>query len=197
MKRYDIINRLAIIINAKSYLEIGVQDKKNCFDKIKIAQKIGVDPDKNSNANFTMTSDEYFKNHCNRNFDIIFIDGLHHSQQVLLDIENSINRLSSNGFIVFHDCNPTEEIMQEVPRNTKVWTGDVWKAFVEIRTKRKDLCMYVIDTDFGVGIIKRGFNDVLKIETQITYNEFDKNRKQWLNLISVDEFLKMKKGCNC
>ena len=43
MRRYDIINSLIRKHNYKTYLEIGVRDNF-CFDKIKIKDKSGVDP---------------------------------------------------------------------------------------------------------------------------------------------------------
>ena len=68
-------------------------------------------------------------------FDIIFIDGLHHYEQVKKDIINSLNCIEENGVIILHDCIPKSYLEQAVPRSQHLWTGDVWKAFVEIRTK--------------------------------------------------------------
>ena len=50
-----------------------------------------------------MTSDEYFSKFKDK-FDIIFIDGLHHYEQVKKDIFNSLEILNSNGIILMHDC---------------------------------------------------------------------------------------------
>ena len=47
--------------------------------------------------------------------------------------------------------------------------------------------MYVIDTDCGLGIIRRGSQEKLE-DAELTYNNLDNNRKKWLNLISVKEF---------
>ena len=60
---------------------------------------------------FVGTSDEYFESikDTEVKYDIIFIDGLHHNEQVLKDVENSLKHLSEGGSIVCHDCLPSEE----------------------------------------------------------------------------------------
>ena len=46
-----------------------------------------------------MTSDEFFKNNKDQ-FDLIFIDGLHHYNQVKKDIINSVEVLKDGGIIL-------------------------------------------------------------------------------------------------
>ena len=53
---------------------------------------------------------------------------------------------------------------------------------------RGDLSMCVVDTDYGCGIIRRGKQETSSVR-EITYDEFDKNRVQLLNLISAKEFM--------
>ena len=193
MKRHDIINTFIRKYDYKFYLEIGFQNGVN-YNKIAIKHKTGVDPDPNSSAPQKMTSDEYFKNAQERGekYDIIFIDGLHHSEQVYKDIQNALVILKPNGTIVCHDMNPTNEGMQKVPRETKAWTGDCWKAFVKVRSERNDLEMYVVDTDWGCGVIRRGGRDGLDLKGQtLTYDNLEKNRLDWLNLRTPDEFLSL------
>lgn len=49
--------------------------------------------------------------------------------------------------------------------------------------------MFVVDTDYGCGIIQRGKQKLLEIDVPMTYDSLSKNRKEWLNLISVQEWL--------
>jgi len=51
--------------------------------------------------------------------------------------------------------------------------------------------MFTVDTDYGCAVIRRGHQDLLKIDTEINYSNFDKNRKEWLNLVSVTKFSTM------
>lgn len=116
----------------KSYLEIGVQDTANNFDKINCVNKTGIDPDLKTTGFSSIqivgcTSDSFFETSVNEKFDLIFIDGLHHADQVKRDFENSLRCLSDNGFIVIHDVLPESEIGTEVPRVEKRWWGDVYK----------------------------------------------------------------------
>jgi len=49
------------------------------------------------------TSDDYFKKNSNEKFDLIYIDGNHHADNVLRDARNSFKLLNKRGFIVFDD----------------------------------------------------------------------------------------------
>lgn len=211
MDRTQIINYLAKKINAKAYLEIGVRDHSENFDKINIQDKTGVDPCHeyfDREPTFKLTSDVFFAKNT-ETFDIIFIDGLHEAEQVERDILNSLHILNTDGFIVCHDMNPAiyeRQLLKDDPKRLEyslreeakgnpeygLWNGDCWKAFIKIRSEREDLCMTTVDTDFGCGIISRGNQRILDVEpVNLHYQNLQKNRKEWLNLISVDEFLNL------
>jgi hypothetical protein len=159
MKRTDVINALITKYGYTSYLEVGTQDPASNFEKINAEYKVSIDPFPRGIVTFTGTSDEYFESIAEDvKYDIIFIDGLHHSDQVLKDIKNSLNHLSENGSIVCHDCLPSNERMQERDDHGGEWTGDVWKAIAELRVETIELDIKVVDTDYGCGIIRKGTN---------------------------------------
>jgi len=205
MYRYDIINALIKKNKYKNYLEIGVRDN-HCFNKIKIKDKSGVDPMQDDweiakgekvgwdgdkvPVKYRITSDEYFEKHKTK-YDIIFIDGLHENEQVYRDIQNSLKCLNKGGTILMHDCLPQKEEHQSVPRVSDYWNGDVWKAFVRVRSERKDVEMSVIETDTGVGIITFDKKDKPAIEEEPTldWENYVKNKKEWMNIKSVDYFV--------
>lgn len=200
-KRFELINYIADQYDAIDYLEIGVNDG-SCIRRIDIPNKDGVDPSPNSEIgfgdsvpeiNFQVTSDDFFENYAYKKYDVIFIDGLHHSDQVDKDIQNSLKYLNDGGFILLHDCNPPEYEIQLVPRQTGIWNGDVWKSIVKLRCTDPTLEINVIDTDWGVGLIRRGSQDVYNkenIQECLKWEYFDKNREELLNIISVDQFYK-------
>ena len=198
-KRWDIINFLSEKFNSLNYLEIGVNDG-SCIRQINISHKDGVDPFPGAEIggcvvpeiNYQMTSDEFFNSYVNRKYDIIFIDGLHHSDQVDKDIQNSLNFLEEGGFIILHDCNPPTYEVQVVPRQTGIWNGDVWKSIVKLRCQRPDLEVSVIDTDWGLGVVTRGQQNLLPytVEKCLDWVFFENNREEILNIVSVDEFYK-------
>ena len=151
--RFDIINKLINSKKFKSYLEIGCQSDVN-FSKIKIEIKVGVDPQ--SGGTLRMTSDEFFSQN-KETFDLIFIDGLHIHEQVLKDIDNSLNVLNENGVILLHDCLPAKIWHQTIPQTHSSWNGDVWKSIVQSRT-REDIDTYTIKADQGLGLILKRTN---------------------------------------
>ena len=193
LNRWDVINILIRKNNYKSYLEVGTQDPTSNFNKIEIQHKVSIDPFPRGEVTFVGTSDEYFESISEDvKYDIIFIDGLHHNDQVLKDIENSLNHLSNSGIIVCHDCLPTTEHMQERNDHGGVWLGDVWKAIAELRVERIDLDIKVIDTDLGCGLIKTGTNvPHMTNENYLTYSYYNLHKWQLMNIISVDDFLKL------
>ena len=191
IERTEIIQYLIDKIKAKSYLEIGMGPGLN-FSSINCDYKICVDPNPTVPVTHKMTSDDFF-NQNKEKFDVIFIDGLHWNPQVYNDINNSLNVLNDNGYIICHDINPSTEIMQLYPAyapNTE-WTGDCWKAWALLRSENKNLTMHVVDTDYGCGIISKGSQDLFEIEDELTWEYLVNNRKELLNLISVDTFKKI------
>lgn len=168
----QLLNYLISRYGLRSYLELGVQNPANNFDKIskRIRLRIGVDPslkndaskvcyaEDDPSANLTVgdisyrfidgtSSDDFFSKKLidgqyhvrtdrsiDASFDIIFIDGLHHADQVKRDFENSLKCLNDGGFIVLHDTLPENEEGTLVPRQTKMWWGDVYKWCMELMT---------------------------------------------------------------
>ena len=64
-----------------------------------------------------------------------------------------------------------------------------WKGYMTFR-KRPDLKMYVVDTDFGVGIIEKGNQKPVNIPISPTYYNLLDNREKWLNLVNIQQFKK-------
>ena len=151
-------------------------------------KKIGVGPVPGGNRK--MTSDKFFENNIEK-FDCIFIDGLHEYAQVKRDIENSLNFLEPNGVILLHDCLPSNVYNQAIPRCEYNWNGDVWKVFVEFRTKI-NLDMYTCLADQGIGVIlwrenKNILNLSCKDFKRLKFAEYYKNNQEYMNIIKFEE----------
>ena len=189
--RWDLIQYLIDKYSFKKYLEIGCDDDAS-FSKIKIEKKIGVDPF--SGGTIRDTSNNFFKN--NKDFfDIIFIDGLHIYDQVIKDINNSLKFLNKDGFILIHDCLPRTKAHQAIPRYRGSWNGDVWKAIVEMRTK-KDVETYTCKIDYGIGVIQKKDNtDILNLDTQnfsrLKFEEYFKNNSKFMRIINYEDMINM------
>lgn len=197
MRRYDLINYLIKTRQYTNYLEVGTQFTENNYDRIECKNKECIDPDPKSDAiTYKMTSDEAFKliHDKGLKYDIIFIDGLHETNQVDRDIANSLRALNENGVIVMHDCNPPTGA--HVTGFNGDENGDVYKSIIKLRTQRPDLSVCVVDMDWGCGIVSRGRQelfspDVNDRENILTFPYFAKHRRQLLNLITVAEFFEL------
>lgn len=190
MNRTSIVQSLINKIGAKKYLEIGVSGGMN-YNSINCEYKVSVEPFPEIPVTYKMTSDEFFSKNTEF-FDIIFIDGLHESNQVYRDIINSLKFLNEGGYIICHDINPEREIIQRYPQaQDGEWTGDCWKAWVKLKTERSDLNMFVVNTDYGCGVISKGAQQLIEVNNELTYNLLETNRITLLNLISVEDFKKM------
>jgi hypothetical protein len=197
------------------YLEIGVAQGA-AFRRIAADEKIAVDPAFKLSARsrrmadsiarathyFETTSDAFFANETalleQRGIDVALIDGLHSYEQAKRDVENTLRYLRDDGVIVMHDCNPAHASVA-TPATSYAdfraqnhwwnipWTGDVWKAIVDLRAFRHDLQVAVLDCDFGVGIVRRGSPDsrlsysVTQIQA-LSYADLAADRHRLLNL---------------
>lgn len=191
MRRWEILNKFIAERNFTKYLEIGIHDTSDNFDKIVCQTKVGVDPDEASNATFVMTSDDFFKQNTEK-FDIIFIDGLHEAHQVYKDINNSLKILNKNGIIMCHDCNPLSlqaaKDYEDFPAEDfgkYSWNGDCWKAFVKYRFESPYL-VYAVRDDECCGIIDTTQSTQVQYQKysigEMTYDLLDKNRVYLLGL---------------
>ena len=179
------INRIALINSAVrkildkkkdcKYLEIGCDDNF-VFNSIILPNenKIGVDP--RQGGNHRMTSDEFFSQN-KKNFDVIFIDGLHHYEQCQKDVINSLKFLNLNGYIFIHDLLPLNWKMELVPRIQGHWNGDVWKVGYEL-SLLKNLEFKIANIDSGIGYLKKT-SDIKYIKLPELLN---KRFKDYLNI---------------
>ena len=170
-QRFDWINEVIRKRGYTDYLEIGVRNPADCFDRIECARKTSVDPGHEFEANpvdYALTSDVFFAQfranklkgltHHHR-WDIIFIDGLHQAEQVDLDIENSLKHLKPGGMIVLHDCWPRNEFhtrdafpQWEDLEALRAWNGSTWRAFYK-QWMTGRWRTYLIQADWGIGVI--------------------------------------------
>lgn len=137
-------------------------------------------------------------------YDIIFIDGLHKSEQADKDVQNSLKHLSPGGCIIMHDVNPpTEAHLTGTPSGE--WCGDTYKSFIRARKKYWTTHYgYTVDTDYGIGVFKQRDKelggDILMMwgspKWEEDWEHFQKQRNNPagpLGLISVERFLEMEK----
>jgi hypothetical protein len=209
MQRYEAINEIITRHGFKNYLEIGVFYPDECFNQVRCGIKHSVDPgyevpEGQNPATYKFESDNFFnllrEGYLNLpkdyKWDVIFIDGLHISDQVYRDFLNAKKHLSPNGYILFHDCNPPNIHMARedyyVNGKQQPWNGTVWKAIQRIRTEF-DLDFITIDDDWGIGVCRLNKPASVRLSPEINpfydYNRFSEHRNLILNLKQSEEFL--------
>lgn len=179
-RRWDLIQFLIDRYEFTRYLEIGCAGGK-LYRLIRCAHKVGVDV-RGGVATFRGTSDEFYAQN-REQFDLVFIDGWHQAEQVAKDVENALAALAPGGIIVLHDCNPQTEVRQQHdPTISGGWNGDVWKAWVALRS-RPDLDCCCGDFDQGCGVVLRRQNSQpLALPRKMTWPSLVRRRNDWIRL---------------
>ncbi len=147
------INRLITALDAKSYLEIGVQEGHTLW-AVNSKRRTGVDPVFRFDAtkvdlpNVTLlevSSDRFFRElGPDQQFDVIFIDGLHTFEQTYRDLCNSLLHVSPRSVLLLDDTWPSDVFSslrdQDRARSLRAgsgsadqsWHGDVFKVVFAI-----------------------------------------------------------------
>lgn len=195
--RHEVINHVSNSEN--KYLEIGVENGFT-FNNVHFSDKTGVDPAPYiNNSNIVLkTSDEYFES-SNETFDVVFIDGMHQTEYVLNDLNNSLLHSNPNCKIMIDDIIPLHYDEQlKIPiknvyennilKTLVPWTGDVWKIIYHILLKYKSYFdfEYFYNINYrGIAVIKIKERFSIPDEEIFTINNYDyeKNFEDYLNLL--------------
>ncbi|HIJ88379.1 MAG TPA: class I SAM-dependent methyltransferase [Desulfuromonadales bacterium] len=156
------------------YIEIGVASGKSLALARSQTRSLGIDPataaqehlcynsPENNPQLYKITSDDFFasrdviKEMGRLHFDVAFIDGLHHFDQVLRDFINLEKYAGPDSIILIHDGLPINARVAVRDRSTWFWTGDVWKVIPCLLAVRPDL--EIITLPFfpsGIALIRR------------------------------------------
>ena len=147
--RWGRLNTLGNLIDARSYLEVGVYAGAT-FNQVGIENKIAVDPKFAFDFNeyqsdnvlfFEMESDEFFAKHTKSNlkFDIIYLDGLHEFEQTFRDLLNCLSFVHDQSLILIDDTLPKHYAASQKLKSDNLlirkafdvydnsWMGDVYR----------------------------------------------------------------------
>lgn len=206
-RRTGIIQRHLDALGGGRYLEIGLGDG-GVFLHVDARRKVGVDPgglplrrrlrhplSLPRSRVVRATSDEFFAGlDPEARFEVSFVDGYHTWEQALRDVDGCLRHATAEGVVVMHDCNPPNEPAgMRDPEEAAAradsdgsWCGDVWKAVAYLRGARPDLSVEVLDTDFGVGIVKQEPSEPIALDPgavgALTYGDLDRDRAGLLGL---------------
>jgi hypothetical protein len=154
----DFLQRAHEQLAPPTYLEIGIRHG----DSLALARSTsaGIDPDyrlkvelPDEVALFRETSDEYFDRPDplealgGRPVAFSFIDGLHLAEFALRDFINVERHADWTSVIVFDDIFPRTVEEASRDRQTRAWTGDVYKVLEVLARHRPDLSLLRVDTE--------------------------------------------------
>lgn len=156
LNRYEFLTALHKLVGTRAYLEIGVQTGASlqcATSSPNIHDIVGVDPDLSGlqyhpdhSVLAECTSDEFFASAPSftdeageSHLDVVFIDGLHHSDQVWKDLAHAVQLGHPKTLYVLDDVLPRNDAEASRDMIPGDWTGDVWKVL--------DLIGYFTDKD--------------------------------------------------
>lgn len=177
--RSRVVNRLLARYDEPRYLEVGVCSGRT-FDRAKAATKVAVDPvfefDHEDPARVVpgveyhpVTSDHYFGTvvEPDRQFDVIYLDGLHTVEQTLRDVTNALHHLQPRGVILIDDVRPSShlaaipdrqlffEIRNRLGQTAQDWMGDVFRVVLAIETFFQHLSYATVADNHGQAVVWR------------------------------------------
>jgi hypothetical protein len=147
----DVLNDLHRELRPSHYLEIGVRHGRSLA--LARGPATGVDPDPTVNYCLPsttkivlLTSDDFFAQPSDDPApDFCFIDGLHHFEYALRDFMNVEQRAAPGAVVMIDDVFPCHFLQAERERQTRVWTGDIWRLAWVLQEYRADLFLLSLD----------------------------------------------------
>ena len=188
-----------IFFRIKSRFKVAV-DPKFIFNATRRFGKALLNPYNLNNQYFEKTSDAFFEQDAERvlaqtKVQLALIDGMHEYHYALRDVENTLRYLTDDGVIILHDCNPQSAgaAGRFEDWTEGVWNGDVWRTIIHLRSQHPDLNVFVLDCDHGLGIVTKRRTEREQVGPSLpsftpaqiqalTYDAFDQNRNEWLNI---------------
>lgn len=151
----DILQQAHEILRPRLYLEIGVRRGRSL--SLALGPSIGVDPQADiahpltdDTRLYSATSDDFFEFEADKALvhplDLAFIDGMHLCEYALRDFMQIERRAVATTLVVIDDIFPNHPHQAKRQRQTRVWTGDVWKFFLCLRDYRPDLFLLPLNT---------------------------------------------------
>jgi hypothetical protein len=151
----EMLSRIHRQLAPRRYLEIGVRHGRSLA--LASCPAIGVDPAPEIQVALApgarlcaTTSDQLFEDPPSdlgeAPPDLVFIDGMHWMEQALRDFMHAERLASPTTLIVIDDIYPCHARQAQRTRETRVWTGDVWKLFLCLAEVRPDLLLLPLDT---------------------------------------------------
>lgn len=184
---YQLLGDIHMHLKPRVYLEVGVATGKSLALVQRDTIALGVDPVSaelerllyhspvNRPSLYKQTSDDFFATQELQNemksmcFDLAFIDGLHHFDQVLRDFINIEKFAGPESVVLIHDCLPVDPQVATREQTTAFWTGDVWRIIPCLKAIRPDLEIITLPlAPAGLAVVRR-----LDASSKVLANHYD------------------------
>lgn len=152
---YQFLVELHQHVRPRFYTEIGVEYGASL--KLAACPALGIDPAPQlSQALPTMhsvsltTSDDFFRladTTAMRSIDLCYIDGMHQIEFALKDFMNMERFCHAGSVVIVDDIYPAHPLQGERIRQSRYWTGDIWKIIPILERYRPDLIVLPVDTE--------------------------------------------------
>jgi hypothetical protein len=137
------------------YTEIGVEYGASL--KLAACPALGIDPapqlsevlPSHHSVSLT-TSDDFFRladTSAMKSIDLCYIDGMHQIEFALKDFMNMERFCHAGSVVIVDDIYPAHPLQGERIRQSRYWTGDIWKIIPILERYRPDLIVLPVDTE--------------------------------------------------
>lgn len=199
------ISKALAINGGHRYLEVGV-DAGETFRDVPCRERVGVDPNRVVEDRFLapdgvefnqMTSDEYFSSlPIARQFDVIFLDGLHTFEQIYRDLCSALTHMHPTSILLVDDVFPqnvfgalTDRAQAQRQRvdhggdpGDSAWWGDVFKIVPIVHDFHQSLNFATVTEEgkgqliawFGASAERSPVLDSLELISRLTFFDLER-----------------------
>ena len=175
---YDFLVRVHQVVKPRFYSEIGVEYGNSL--RLADCPALGIDPapqltaplDPRHQISLT-TSDDFFMltdaSTQLQPIDLSYIDGMHQIEFALKDFMHMESFCHAGSVVIVDDIYPAHAIHGERLRQSRFWTGDVWKIISILENMRPDLILLPLDTSPTGSLLVLGLDP----QNRELWNKFD------------------------
>lgn len=176
------LERVHQFLSPRGYLEIGIRHGHSLA--MATCPALGIDPQPAVDRPLAPTtrvvaesSDDFFRRGAPEAaglaLDLVFIDGLHLFEYALRDFMHCERHATASSLVLIDDVLPCHPFQARRQRQTRVWTGDLWKLIRCLAEQRPDLYLLLLDTwptgtllvaglDPGNRVLWEGYNPIVR-----------------------------------
>lgn len=175
---YDFLVRLHQLVKPRFYTEVGVEYGNSL--RLADCPALGIDPapqltaplDPRHQLSLT-TSDDFFMLTDAASqlqlIDLSYIDGMHQIEFALKDFMHMELFCHASSVVVVDDIYPAHALQGERIRQSRFWTGDVWKIIKILENTRPDLILLPLNTSPTGSLLVLGLDP----ENRTLWEKFD------------------------